>query len=183
MQLLMFYVFGIGAVISALLMVTQKMPVRAAMSLIATMSFVAGLYVLLDAHLIAVLQLIVYAGAIMVLFLFVIMLLNVDQKEGQTARNAVLYQFIAILVVGMTMVTAVGLFKIDGSLFAFADAGGQFGTTRAVGTLLFTNYALPFEIASLLLLAAIVGAVILAKRRIRDSEYEPIVPLVPDHER
>ena len=170
MQLLMFYFFSAGAIISALLMVTQKMPVRAAMSLIATMSFVAGLYVLLDAHLIAVLQLIVYAGAIMVLFLFVIMLLNVDQKEGQTAKNAVLLQFIAIMVVGITLVTAVSLFKDDSVLSAFGNVADQFGTTKAVGQLLFTNFLLPFEIASVLLLAAIVGAVILAKRRIRDSE-------------
>ncbi len=170
MQLLMFYLFGFGAVISALVMVTQKMPVRAAMSLIATMSFMAGLYVLLDAHLIAVLQLIVYAGAIMVLFLFVIMLLNVDQKEGQAAKNAVLLQFVAIMVVGITLVTAVSLFKDDSVLSAFGEVADQFGTTKAVGTLLFTNFLLPFEIASILLLAAIVGAVILAKRRIRDSE-------------
>mgnify|MGYP000915947655 FL=1 len=87
MQLLMFYIFAIGAVVSALLMVTNKRPVRAAMSLIATMSFLAGLYVLLDAHLIAALQLIVYAGAIMVLFLFVMMLLNVEEKEGRLGSH------------------------------------------------------------------------------------------------
>ncbi len=133
MELLMFYIFGFGAVVSALLMVTNKRPVRAAMSLVATMSFVAGLYVLLDAHLIAVLQLIIYAGAIMVLFLFVIMLLNIEEKEG------------------------------------LVEIPSDFGTTKAVGRMLFTQYLLPFEIASILLLAAIVGAVILAKRRIDGS--------------
>ena len=170
MQLLMFYFFGSGAVVSALLMVTQTMPVRAALSLIACMSFLAGLYVLLDAHLIAVLQLIVYAGAIMVLFLFVIMLLNVDQKEGHTARNAVLFQFVAILVVGLTLMTMASLVRMDGSLYAAGDVADQFGTTKAVGKILMTTYVLPFEIASVLLLAAIVGAVILAKRRISGPE-------------
>lgn len=170
MQLLMFYFFAIGAVVSALVMVTQKRPVRAAMSLIATMSFVAGLYVLLDAHLIAALQLIVYAGAIMVLFLFVIMLLNVDQKEGQTSRNVVLIQCIAVLVVGIVLVAMVNLVKMDLSMVALGDGANQFGTTKAVGKILFTEYMLPFEIASVLLLAAIVGAVILAKRRIGGSE-------------
>lgn len=170
MQLLMFYIFGIGAVISALLMVTQKRPVRAAMSLIASMSFLAGLYALLDAHLIAALQLIVYAGAIMVLFLFVIMLLNVDQKEGQTARNAVLVQFISILLVGLVFVGMVGIVKMGAPLSTIGDASSQFGTTKAVGLMLFTEYLLPFEIASILLLAAIVGAVILAKRRIGGSD-------------
>jgi NADH-quinone oxidoreductase subunit J len=170
MQLLMFYIFAIGAVVSALLMVTNRRPVRAAMSLIATMSFLAGLYVLLDAHLIAALQLIVYAGAIMVLFLFVIMLLNIEEKEGRLAGSAMLVQIIAVTVVGLLLITAVNLFKIDGSLFAIGDGASQFGTTKAVGKMLFTDYLLPFEIASVLLLAAIVGAVILAKRRISDSE-------------
>ena len=171
MQLLMFYILGIGAVVSALLMVTNRRPVRAAMSLIATMSFLAGLYVLLDAHLIAALQLIVYAGAIMVLFLFVIMLLNIEEKEGRLGVKTILLQFISMLVVGLLFVTMVSVIKIDGSLLALGgDGGNAFGTTRAVGMMLFTEYLLPFEIASMLLLAAIVGAVILAKRRINDSE-------------
>lgn len=170
MQLLMFYIFGIGAVVSAIVMLTQKRPVRAAMSLIATMSFVAGLYVLLDAHLIAALQLIVYAGAIMVLFLFVIMLLNVDQKEGQTARNTVVVQLVSVLLVGIVLVSMVSLAKMEGSMSALGDGANQFGTTKAVGMVLFTEYVLPFEIASILLLAAIVGAVILAKRRIGGPE-------------
>lgn len=170
MQLLMFYIFGIGAVVSALLMVTNKRPVRAAMSLIATMSFLAGLYVLLDAHLIAALQLIVYAGAIMVLFLFVIMLLNLEEKEGRLAGNTMALQTVAILVVGAILAVMVSLVKMEGALPALGDMGAQFGTTKAVGKMLFTDYLLPFEIASVLLLAAIVGAVILAKRRIDDSE-------------
>ncbi len=169
MELLMFYIFGFGAVVSALLMVTNRRPVRAAMSLVATMSFVAGLYALLDAHLIAVLQLIVYAGAIMVLFLFVIMLLNIEEKEGLLGVNTILLQFMGMLVVGLLFVSMVSLFKGGGSLLASVDIAKDFGTTKAVGKLLFTEYLLPFEIASVLLLAAIVGAVILAKRRIDDS--------------
>jgi NADH-quinone oxidoreductase subunit J len=169
MELLMFYIFGFGAVVSALLMVTNKRPVRAAMSLVATMSFVAGLYVLLDAHLIAVLQLIIYAGAIMVLFLFVIMLLNIEEKEGLLGVNTILLQFMGMLVVGLLFVTMVSLFKGDGSLLTWVEIPSDFGTTKAVGRMLFTQYLLPFEIASILLLAAIVGAVILAKRRIDDT--------------
>jgi NADH-quinone oxidoreductase subunit J len=171
MQLLMFYIFGFGAVVSALLMVTNKRPVRAAMSLVATMSFLAGIYVLLDAHLIAALQLIVYAGAIMVLFLFVIMLLNIEEKEGLLGVNTILVQFLGMLVVGLLFVTMVSLFKGgDGGPLMLGAVGEDFGTTKAVGRMLFTDYLLPFEIASVLLLAAIVGAVILAKRSIDDSE-------------
>jgi len=171
MQLLIFSLFSLGAIVSAVLMVTTKRPVRAAMSLIATMSFLAGLYVMLDAHLIAALQLIVYAGAIMVLFLFVIMLLNIEEKEGLLGGNMVLVQLVATMIVSLVFLSVVNLVKTDLPPPAIADTGVfQFGTTKAVGMMLFTDYLLPFEIASMLLLGAIVGAVILAKRRIDDSE-------------
>jgi len=170
MQLLMFYILGFGAVVSALLMVTNRKPISAAMSLIVTMFCLAGLFVLLNAHLIAALQIIVYAGAIMVLFLFVIMLLNVQEKEGRTAGHIVLLQFVAIAIVGSFLLLMVNQFTLDGSLVAAGPEADPFGTTKALGRILFTKYLLPFEIASVLLLAAIVGAVILAKRRIDDSK-------------
>ncbi|MFZ1987355.1 MAG: NADH-quinone oxidoreductase subunit J [Desulfatitalea sp.] len=163
MQLLMFYILGFGALVSALLLVTNKRPVAAAMSLILTMLFLAGIYVLLDAHLIAALQIIVYAGAIMVLFLFVIMLLNVEEKAGRLSNRKIALQFVGILIVGATLIAVTGLIKI-----APAQVADTFGTTKAIGQMLFTDFLLPFEIASILLLAAIVGAVILAKRRIDD---------------
>jgi NADH-quinone oxidoreductase subunit J len=176
MQLLMFYILGFGAVVSALIMVTNRRPIRAAMALIATMSFLAGLYVLLDAHLIAAVQLIVYAGAIMVLFLFMMMFLNVEEKEGRLVTHPG-FQLLAVFLVGLIFVSVVSLFKMDGSalarsVLALGDGAVEFGTTKAVGRLLFTDFLLPFEIASVLLLAAIVGAVILAKRRIDDSELK-----------
>jgi NADH-quinone oxidoreductase subunit J len=170
MQLLMFYIFALGAVLSATLMVTNIRPVTAAMNLIMTMFFLAGIYVLLDAHLIAALQIIVYAGAIMVLFLFVILLLNVHEKEGETARRKVIIQFGSIVIVGSLFIVMAKLAVIEPSLVKIGETAYPFGTTKAVGKLLFTDFLLPFEIASFLLLAAIVGAVILAKRRIDDSE-------------
>lgn len=168
MQLLMFYIFGLGAVLSATLMVTNIRPVTAAMNLIMTMFFLAGIYVLLDAHLIAALQIIVYAGAIMVLFLFVILLLNIHEKEGETARRKILIQFGSIAIVGTLFIAMASLAVIEPSLVKIGDTAYPFGTTKAVGKMLFTDFLLPFEIASVLLLAAIVGAVILAKRRIDD---------------
>jgi NADH-quinone oxidoreductase subunit J len=168
MQLLMFYIFGLGAVLSATLMVTNIRPVTAAMNLIMTMFFLAGIYVLLDAHLIAALQIIVYAGAIMVLFLFVILLLNIHEKEGETARRKVMIQFGSIAIVGTLFIAMANLAVIEPSLVKIGDTAYPFGTTKAVGKMLFTDFLLPFEIASFLLLAAIVGAVILAKRRIDD---------------
>jgi len=181
MQLLMFYIIGFGAVLSAILMVTNIRPVTAAMNLILTMFALAGIYVLLDAHLMAALQIIVYAGAIMVLFLFVILLLNIHQKDGGASRRKLIMQFVAIVIVGSIFVVMANLATIDPALVkvsslvkaggsAVGDALNQFGTTKSVGRLLFTDFLLPFEIASFLLLAAIVGAVILGKRRIDDSE-------------
>jgi NADH-quinone oxidoreductase subunit J len=170
MQLLMFYIFGLGAVLSATLMVTNIKPVTAAMNLIMTMFCLAGVYVLLDAHLIAALQIIVYAGAIMVLFLFVILLLNVHEKEGETSRRKVMMQFGSIAVVGTLFIVMAKLAVVDPALVKIGETVYPFGTTKAVGKLLFTDFLLPFEIASFLLLAAIVGAVILAKRRIDDSK-------------
>ncbi|MEI6260641.1 MAG: NADH-quinone oxidoreductase subunit J [Deltaproteobacteria bacterium] len=170
MQLLMFYIFGLGAVLSATLMVTNIKPVTAAMNLVLTMFFLAGIYVLLDAHLLAALQIIVYAGAVMVLFLFVILLLNVHEKEGATSRRKVMIQFGSVAIVGSLFIAMASLAEIDPSLIKAGDVANPFGATKAVGRLLFTDFLLPFEVASFLLLAAIVGAVILAKRRIDDSK-------------
>ncbi|MBI3599625.1 MAG: NADH-quinone oxidoreductase subunit J, partial [Nitrospinae bacterium] len=154
MEQIIFYIFGAGAVLSALIMVTNKKPVSAAFSLIVTMFCLAGLYVLLDAHLIAALQVIVYAGAIMVLFLFVIMLLNIQEKEGRL-RGKILFQSAGILIVGYVFIKVVKLIG-GGDLPAKMEGAIQgFGTTKVVGLMLFTDFLFPFEIASILLLAAI----------------------------
>lgn len=166
----MFYIFGLCAVLSAVLLVTNIKPVTAAMNLIMTMFCLAGLYVLLDAHLIAALQVIVYAGAIMVLFLFVILLLNVHEKEGETSRRKILMQFGSIAVVGTLFIVMAKMSSVDPLIVKAGEPIASYGTTKSIGMLLFTEYLLPFEIASFLLLAAIVGAVILAKRRIDDGE-------------
>ena len=116
MQSMMFFIFSFGAVVSALMMVTNKKPVSAAMNLIVTMFCLAGIYVLLDAHLIAALQVIVYAGAIMVLFLFVIMLLNIQEKEGKIEGSKLLFQFVSILIVGSSFIAIANLAKADPNL-------------------------------------------------------------------
>jgi NADH-quinone oxidoreductase subunit J len=168
MHLIMFYFFAGGVLLTALFLVTTRKPVNAAISLVGTMLCLAGLFVLQDAHLMAVLMIIVYAGAIVVLMLFVIMLLNIGEKEGrkQIGKLRPLKQFFGICLAGL-------LFIKIGTLF---DAGfpsgvnpSDFGTVKAVGRLLFTRFLLQFEMASLLLLAAIVGAVVLAKKRKRSD--------------
>jgi NADH-quinone oxidoreductase subunit J len=165
MECISFYLIGGAAIVSAILMLTHKKPVNAAMSLIVTMLCLAGVYVLLDAHLIAALQIIVYAGAIMVLFLFIIMLLNVQEKEGRLSTHKLILQFSGIVAVGFLLIGVVRSMGKGLASKSIALADG-FGTTKAVASLLFTDFILPFEIASVLLLAAMVGAVTLAKQKV-----------------
>ncbi len=160
----LFYLFGGLAVVSALGMVMQtRNTVGAALSLVVTMISLAGVYVLLEAHFIAVVQIMVYGGAIVVLFMFVVMLLNLRGEPFPPARQRL------IKLVG----AAAGLFALAqflGSLRdhlpGYAELPEGFGGYRHLGLALFTDYVLAFEMTSLLLLGAIIGAVILAKRRI-----------------
>ena len=164
MESVLFYIFATIAIITALAMVTTRRSVTAAMCMVGTMFCLAGLYVLQDAHLMAVLKIIVYAGAIMVLTLFVIMLLNLREKEGTVrfGRHRPLIQLVAITVVGLILIRIVAMFHRR--LPSAAESGtDNFGTVAAVGELLFSRFLLQFELASVLLLVAIVGAVILAR--------------------
>jgi NADH-quinone oxidoreductase subunit J len=165
-----FYFFAGLAIACALLVVLKTNPVACAFSLVMVFAAFAGIYATLDAHMIAMLQILVYAGAIMVLFIFVIMLLNADEPSFDMAR---LHPFIH----GMVGVLAVGLFAFfvwafkksgatqlpDGGFTSAAiDSAG--GNSKVVSQLMFSKYVLPFELTSILLLAAIVGAVAIAKR-------------------
>jgi NADH-quinone oxidoreductase subunit J len=161
---ILFYAFAALAVASALGMVLNlRNAVAAAMSLVVTMVSLAGIYVLLEAHLVAAIQIMVYAGAIVVLFLFVVMLLNLRTDEFAPGRQW-LTKGVALLVVAVSGAHFVRLLSAD-----LPDAGPLppgFGGYAQLGVSLFTDYVLLVEMASLLLLAAIVGAVVLAKRKI-----------------
>ncbi len=159
-----FWIFAVPLVATALGVVIAKSPVYAAMNLVAAFFFMAAIYVLLTAHLIAFMQVLVYAGAVMVLFLFVIMLLSLGDEHLQTERRRAM-QYVGAL-------GALGVLAVVGSAVAksgeagMAQVSGTFGTVKAVGNVLFTEFLLPFEATSLLLLVAIVGAVVVAKERI-----------------
>jgi NADH-quinone oxidoreductase subunit J len=164
MSLLFFYVFAAIAIAGALGMVLNtRNTVAAALSLVLTMVSLGGVYVLLEAYLIGVLQILVYAGAILVLFLFVVMLLNLRRDEFSPQRQRVTK--IVAAAIGV-VVLAQFLQIIQGAFGAPATTSQGFGGYRQVGAALFTDYLLAFEVTSLLLLAAMVGAVILAKRKI-----------------
>jgi NADH-quinone oxidoreductase subunit J len=161
----LFFVFAIPLVATALGVLLSRNPVYAAMNLVAAFFCMAGIYVLLTAHLIAFMQVLVYAGAVMVLFLFVIMLLSLGDEHLVPEPSKRAMQWVGVVgAVALTSVVAVAIFKVGDGTAAAVD--GTFGTVKAVGRLLFTEYLLPFEATSLLLLVAIVGAVVVAKERI-----------------
>jgi len=160
----LFYAFGSLAVISALgMLLNLRNTVASAMSLVVTMVALAAIYVLLEAHLVAAIQMIVYAGAIVVLFLFVVMLLNLRDDEFAPMRQWLLKTVAAIVAV---LVLAQLLRVITVGLAEPPPLPEGFGGYRQLGIALYTDYVLMVEMASLLLLAAIVGALILAKRKI-----------------
>ena len=159
----LFYLLALFTVAGAFSVLLAKNPIYAAMSLVATFFGIAGIYVLLSAHLIAALQLIVYAGAIMVLFVFVIMLLNLTEPSPRIGRVRTWH----VLGAAAAVVGAGLLFFVFRTLPAEAPVPpAAFGTVAGVGRLLFEQYILPFEATSILLLVAIVGAVVVAKGKI-----------------
>jgi NADH-quinone oxidoreductase subunit J len=163
-ELLVFWLFALPLIVAAVGVVMARNPVNAAMSLVAAFFFLAGLYVLLIAHLVAFLQVLVYAGAIMVVFLFVIMLLSLHDEDLKPARLKAIQWAAVFGAFGLVAVLTQAI--AASGVMAWKTVAPDFGTVRAVGRLLFTQYLLPFEATSLLLLVAIVGAVVVAKERI-----------------
>lgn len=164
MLTLLFLLFAAMAVGCALAMVTQRNPLYSAISLIGVFVSLACLYVMLAAPFIAAVQVIVYAGAIMVLVVFVIMLLNVEQEERRSGRLKFLVP--AAVVLAAVLIAEVAFILVSVQDFRVTPASGasNVGLTHSIGSALFTQYLLPFEITSILLLMAIVGAMTLARR-------------------
>jgi len=163
-EMVTFFILAVPLIAFAAGVVIARNPVYAAMSLVAAFFCLAGIYVLLLAHLIAFMQILVYAGAVMVLFLFVIMLISLGNEHLIEERYRAM-QLVGVLgAVGLTAVLAWAVLDVVGPPRLAASA--DFGTVKAVGEVLFSKYLFPFEATSLLLLAAIVGAVVVAKERI-----------------
>jgi len=158
-----FWIFAGLAVAGALGTVANvRNTVAAAMSLVVTMVALAGIYVLLEAHLVAVLQIMVYGGAIVVLFLFVVMLLDVGGEEIPPSRQ----RLVKLGGVAVSVFLGAAAWRATPGLPHPPPLPEGFGGYRSLGIALYTDYVLLVEVASLLLLAAIVGALILAKRKI-----------------
>ncbi|MEM9458189.1 MAG: NADH-quinone oxidoreductase subunit J [Myxococcota bacterium] len=184
---IVFYLFAALAVGSAIVTVTRQNPVVAAVWLVASFVAVAVSYVLLSATFLAVLQILVYAGAMMVLFVFVIMVLDVDEEGDAESRRPMRgsrfgYSLVLLLAGGMVVwVFVATLSKQFITPGARIDPAADFGSADAVGRLLFTDYLFAFEAVSLLLLAAVIGAVVVARSR-REREKEAAAGgMQPEH--
>ncbi|MFW2330736.1 MAG: NADH-quinone oxidoreductase subunit J [Nitrospinota bacterium] len=166
-ETLVFYSVAIISIVAAVAMITSKKAISSAVNLILIMFLLAVLFVLQQAELVAAIQVLVYAGAIMVLFVFVIMLLNADEKSGSLALNIPAIQIAIAILITFSLSFVIGFYEPDKLLDGAAAVGNDFGTATALGRLLYTENILPFEIVSILLLVALVGAVMLTKRKLR----------------
>lgn len=167
METLFFLIVAAIAVICSILVITNKNPLNSALSLIMTFFCLATLYVMLEAPFMAAIQIIVYAGAIMVLFVFVIMLLNVRTESARRGKHALFLGSMTGLLLLIQTWYLIGKSSLTGMKGPVDSALiARVGHTELIGTSLFTDFLLPFEITSILLLAAIVGAVILSKKKL-----------------
>jgi NADH-quinone oxidoreductase subunit J len=165
MEMVLFFILATVAVAAGVGVIAQRSAVRSALSLLVNFCCLAGLYILLNAQFVAIVQVIVYAGAIVVLFLFVVMLLGMERAEESPDPRR--YQWIAGIVLGVLL--------LIGIVWALLLAGTSpspplvpTDNVREIGTALLTDFVVPFELASLVLLVAIIGAVVLAKKRLEE---------------
>jgi NADH-quinone oxidoreductase subunit J len=161
LHLALFLIFGVIAVAGAINLVAQTHPINSALSLVVVMAALAAEYLLLGAEFLAAIQVIVYAGAIMVLFVFTIMLLNAGAEEHTRGSKVALIIGVPGLIIGSVTVAWA---LIHAHIGAEVPVGSLYGSAQGIGHLLFRDFLLPFEITSVLILIAIMGAVVLARR-------------------
>jgi NADH-quinone oxidoreductase subunit J len=161
--LIIFFVLAAIAVLGAVSLIVQRHPIHSALSLIVVMVALAGLYLLMGAEFVAAVQIIVYGGAIMVLFIFVIMLLNEGQEERTNFSKLARYAGIP-MAVAVTGLIAAAMVNSRTAAALPAAAPVTLTSTRTLSTLLFTEFVYPFELTSFLILVAILGAIVLAQR-------------------
>ena len=158
----LFYAFALISILSALCVVAARSPINSVIALIVCFLSIAGHYILLNAQFLAMVHVIVYTGAIMVLFLFVIMLLNLNRSSEPT--KSLLTRITAVITGGLFLLTLLGAVRHGSGVATTAEFDGSVGLVRQVGMSLFEEFLLPFEISSVLFLSAMVGALMLAKK-------------------
>jgi NADH-quinone oxidoreductase subunit J len=162
MTLYIFYFLSFLAILCGIMVVVEKNPVHSVLYLVITFFAIAGHYILLNAQFLAAVHVIVYAGAIMVLFLFVIMLLNLN-KESEPHKS-IYAKGAAVVAACILMIILIGALKQTTLLPAPGNVSADLGLVENLGKVLFTQFLLPFELASILFLSAMVGAVMLGKK-------------------
>ncbi|MBI4929646.1 MAG: NADH-quinone oxidoreductase subunit J [Bacteroidetes bacterium] len=165
MTIYLFYFLSFLAILCGLMVILEKNPIHSVLYLVITFFAIAGHYILLNAQFLAAVHIIVYAGAIMVLFLFVIMLLNLNKEAEPHKSNLV--KFAAVISAGLLLIVLVAALRGTTALPAPVTTDAEMGLVKNLGKVLFNQFLLPFETASLLFLAAMVGAVMLGKRDIK----------------
>jgi NADH-quinone oxidoreductase subunit J len=165
-EIIVFLLIAAAAIASAVFMITRRNPIQSVLFLIVNFFCLALLYLVLRAQFIAIIQILVYAGAIMVLFLFVIMLLNLGDERllAEHTRYKKLVAWILSLAVLAEVLAGLGFPRYSA---APSPAAADIGTVEFIGKSLYTDYLFPFEVTSLLLLAAMVGVIVLAKKKFR----------------
>jgi NADH-quinone oxidoreductase subunit J len=167
LQLILFGFFSVIALISSVIMITRRNPIISALFLVLNFGALAGLYLTLNAQFIAVVQIIVYAGAIMVLFLFVIMLLRPEGEKGffETNKNVKWLAIVIGIVVFIQLTYIIFIGNPSAAINPNINHSIQVGKVEAIGRELYTKYVLPVQAAGFLLLAAAIGAMVLAKKK------------------
>jgi len=170
MEIYLFFLFATLAIASAIAVITCKDTVNSALFLVVNLVAIAGVFLLLKAQFLAVIQILVYGGAIMVLFLFVIMLLNLSSEENMLSRFSVKYAvafFLGVIVLAQLLYAIVSATGVTPPISTELE---QIGTVENLGDALFTTYMLPVLITAILLTAAVVGAILLAQRKFTAKE-------------
>jgi len=168
METFIFFILSLLAVGAAANILVQKHPINSALSLILAFIALAGIYIQMHAEFIAVMQIVIYTGAIMVLFVFVILLLNArEESEPSGALRVINYLGIPLSILLAVQVSLIVFKAFSGYGISLSTSAADFtGNTASIGKELYTRYILPFEVTSILLLVAIVGAIVMAKREI-----------------
>lgn len=168
LQSILFWIFSILGIAGGVGLILHRNPVYSALSLILNFFCIAGLYLTLQAEFLAIIQILVYAGAIMVLFLFVIMLLNLsdEPKQARFSLSQVTATILSLVFLVQMLISFLGYPSIEN----FSQAEFAFNSTESIGMLLMTKYLFPFEMISVVLIAALIGAVVIAKKYNYENE-------------
>jgi NADH-quinone oxidoreductase subunit J len=168
MEMVMFVILAALAVAAGIGVIAQRSAVRSALFLLVNLCCLGGLYLLLNAQFVAIVQIIIYAGAVVVLFLFVIMLLGIERAEESPAQGLGRFQWVAGALLGLLLIAGVLaaiLLPGAGPATAMPELA-RTDNVREIGAAMLTDFAIPFELASVVLLVAIIGAVVLAKKKL-----------------